>query len=82
MIPIFTAAKNQYMKQNLFKLYILSFFLLIDFIAFAQPGTDDENGGLEGEDPPAAPVNGKLLWLAVAGILFVYFAYRRTRKTA
>lgn len=82
MIPIFTAAKIQYMKQNLHKLYLLSFFLLIDFVAFAQPGTDDENGDLEGDDPAAAPINGKLIWLAIAGIVFVYYAFKKnTAKT-
>ncbi|RZJ66948.1 MAG: hypothetical protein EOO50_07795 [Flavobacterium sp.] len=70
------------MKQNLFKLYFLTFFLLIDFVAFAQPGSDDENDDLEGNDPPATPINGKLIWLAVLAIVFVYFTYRRHKKVA
>ena len=70
------------MRQNLYKLYFLTFFLLIDFVAFAQPGDDDENGDLEGDDPAPAPINGKLIWLAIAGILFAYYSYKRSRKTA
>ncbi|MBD3582705.1 hypothetical protein [Flavobacterium selenitireducens] len=72
------------MKLNLYKLYFLTFFLLIDFVAFADdtPGDDDGGGGLEGDDPAPAPINGKLLWLAVVGILFAFYAYKRTRKTA
>jgi hypothetical protein len=50
------------MKNNLFKLYILSFFLLTDFISFAQPGQDQPGGGLEGDDPP--PFQMKLVFLS------------------
>lgn len=73
------------MKLNFYKLYFLTFFLLIDFVAFADdvPGSDDgTDDGLEGPDPAPAPINGKLLWLAVVGILFAFYAYKRTRKTA
>jgi len=66
------------MKRNLFKIYILSFFLLIDFFAFAQPGDDDgTGGGLEGNDPLPAPINGKLIWLGVAAVLFAFYSYKR-----
>lgn len=67
-----------YMK-NIFKLYLLSFLLLSDFVAFAQPGDDDGGGGVEGNDPSPAPINSKLIYLAIIGILFVF--YKRNRKT-
>lgn len=72
------------MKQNLYKIYFLTFLLLIDFVAFADdgPGDDDGGGGLEGDDPAPAPINGKLIWLAVLGVVFAYYSYRKARKTA
>lgn len=70
------------MKNNLFKLYLLSFFLLTDFIMFAQPGQDQPGGGLEGDDPPPAPINGKLLFLAIAAVLFAFYTFKnRTKQT-
>ncbi|MBC7605716.1 MAG: hypothetical protein H7199_02000, partial [Burkholderiales bacterium] len=68
------------MKNNLFKIYILSFFLLTDFMLFAQPGDNDGTGGLEGNDPPPAPINGKLIWLGIAAILFAFYSYQRKTK--
>ena len=68
------------MKKNLLNIYIFTFVLFSDFIMFAQPGDDDTGGGLEDDDPPPAPINGKLIWLAVAGILFAIYMYRNNRK--
>lgn len=65
------------MKNNLFKLYILSFFLLLDITLFAQPGQDQGGGGLEGDDPPTAPIDGKLLWLGIVALLFAFYTYKR-----
>jgi len=68
------------MKNNIFKFYLLSFFLLNDFILFAQPGSDQPGGGLEGDDPPPAPINGKLVWLAISAILFALYTFKNKRK--
>ena len=65
------------MKNSLFKLYIVSFFLLLDIMLFAQPGQDEPGGGLEGEDPPTAPLDGKLVWLGIVAILFAFYSYKR-----
>jgi hypothetical protein len=70
------------MKNNLFKLYILSFLLIADFAMFAQPGDDDGGGGLEGDDPLPTPINAKIIWLAIAGFLFVVYTIRKNRKIA
>jgi hypothetical protein len=71
------------MKNNLFKIYFLSFFLLSDFILFAQPpGEDDDGGILEDDDAPASPINTKIIWLLVLAIVFAAYTYRKHRKTA
>jgi len=68
--------------KNLYKLYILAFVLLSDLMLFAEPGDDDGSGGLEGEDTPAAPINGKLIWLALVGIVFVFYYFNTKRQKA
>ena len=65
------------MKNIFFKSYIVGFFLLTDILLFAQPGQDQGGGGLEGEDPPTAPLDGKLIWLGIVAILFAFYSYRR-----
>lgn len=70
------------MKNKLFQLYLLTFFLLVDFVAFAQPGDDDGSGGLEGDDPPPAPINGKLIWLAIVGLVFAFYSIKKYRRLA
>lgn len=69
------------MKNKLFKLYILGFLILTNFIAFAQPGDDTVDGDLEGGDDPV-PVNGKLIYLGIAGLLFAVYTYRKNKKVA
>jgi hypothetical protein len=71
------------MKKNLLNIYIFTFVFLSDFVMFAQePGDEDDNGDLEGGDELPVPINGKLLWLAILGILFALYVYRRDRKEA
>ncbi|WP_298224243.1 hypothetical protein [Flavobacterium sp.] len=70
------------MKNRLFNLYLISFFLLVDFVAFAQPGDDDGSGGLEGNDPPPAPINGKLVWLGIVALLYAFYSIRKYRRMA
>jgi hypothetical protein len=67
--------------KNIFKLYLLSFFLLSDFVMFAEVGDDDGGGGIGGEDPAPAPINSKLILLAIMGILFVFYTFRKNKKT-
>lgn len=63
--------------KNIYKAYLLSFFLLCDFIAFAQPSSDDGTGGLEGDDTPAASINTKLIYLALIGVVFVFYSFKK-----
>ncbi len=64
------------------KFYLLAFIVLTDFVAFAQPGDDDGGGGLEGDDPEPAPINSKLILLAITGVLFAIYTFRKNRKQA
>jgi len=69
--------------KNLLKFYLLGFILLSDFMAFAQGDEDDGGGGgLEGGDPEPAPINSKLILLAIIGIFFVMFTLRKNKKQA
>jgi hypothetical protein len=68
------------MKNTLLKFYITSFCLFTDFIMFAAPGDDSDNGDLENVDAPAAPINGKLFVLALAGIIFAYYTLKKSRE--
>ncbi len=70
------------MKKILLTSFFTIFFLSLDFIAFAQPGPGNDNGDgtLEGDDDlPVAPINGKLIWLAIIGLAFAYYTYKNTR---
>ncbi len=68
--------------KSIYKIYILVFLFLSDFVLFAQPGEDDGSGGLEGDDAPVAPIDGKLLWLAIVSILFAfYYLNKKAHKT-
>ena len=70
--------------KNILKFYFVTLLLLAsDFAAFAQggPGDDDGGGGLEGGDPQPAPINSKLILLAITGVLFVIYTFRKNKRT-
>lgn len=48
---------------------------------FAQ-GTNDDNGDLEGNDPPAAAINGKLFILAFAAFIYAYYTFKQNKEIA
>ena len=64
------------MKSNLLKLYATLMMAFISFLSYANPVDPPAE-----EDPPSAPINTKLIWLAIAGIIFVYFYFRKKTKT-
>ncbi|WP_396159177.1 hypothetical protein [Flavobacterium sp.] len=68
--------------RKFYKFYLLSLILLSDFVTFAQPGDDDGGGGLEDGDPAPAPINSKLILLAIMGILFVLYTVNKSKKQA
>ena len=69
--------------NHLFKFFILSFVLLSDFIMYSQtPGDDTAAGDLEGNDAVAAPINSKLIILALAGVIFAVYTFKNNKKRA
>jgi hypothetical protein len=70
------------MKKNLLKISLAICFLLTDLVLFAQagPGDDDGTGGLEGGDP--VPIDDYIYVLALVGIVFAFYLYRKNRKIA
>ena len=69
------------MKNSLLKFYMLTFFLVSDFVMFADDNPTEETGGPEGDDP-RGPINTKLIWLAIVGIAFIYHTYSRRKQKA
>lgn len=68
------------MKKILLTSFFTIFFLTLDFAAFAQPGQQDGNGDLEGDDDlPGAPINGKVLWLVIVGLAFAYYTFKKNK---
>jgi hypothetical protein len=63
--------------KKLMKFYLLAFVLFSDFVVFAQPG---EGGVGEDDDPTYAPINGQLMVLAILGISFVIYTFRKNKK--
>lgn len=69
--------------KKLFNLAIVVYFLLYDFIIFAQigsgPADEDENGadGLEGGDPQTAPINVRLWLLILLVIVYSFVIFKR-----
>lgn len=58
------------MKSKLVTFCFTLFVSLFSFVTFAQedPPADD--------DPPTAPINSKLIWLALLGIAFMIFYFK------
>jgi len=55
---------------------------MTDFMMYAQPNDETGGGGLEGNDPPPAPINSQLILLVILGIVFVFNTYRLKNKEA
>lgn len=68
--------KTTQMKNNRSKYYIALAYLCSTFMAFAQPGTDDEAGGSGLEDADPLPID-QYIWVLVAlGLVFAFLRFR------
>jgi hypothetical protein len=64
------------MKNNIFKIYTVAFYLCSTIGAIAQPGTgSNEIEPLESEDP-IVPINNYIWVLAILGVTFVFLRFR------
>lgn len=68
---------KSFVMKNLLKIYAFAFFFLYDFVAFAQPNDEDNNGDLEGND---VPINSKLVVLLLLGLVFAFYSFKKNRK--
>jgi len=66
--------------KNIYKYYLVAFFFLSDFVAFAQPGDDDGSGGIEGNDPQPAPIDSMLIYLIMIGACFALYTFRKNKN--
>ncbi len=68
--------------KKLLNFCLVSFFMMSNIMVFAQPGNGDGGGGtgLEGGDPSPAPINSKLILLAISGILFALYKFKKYSK--
>jgi len=67
------------MKNNIKILYVIVFSLFSSLTAFAEPGTEDTNGNLEGTDVVAAPIDN-YVWILALLILGSIFAFYKVWK--
>jgi len=65
------------MKTNPLKYYAVAICLCANLVMLAQlPGAEDNNGGLEEPDTPAAPIDGYGWVLATIGLTYVFLRLR------
>ncbi len=64
------------MKTNLLKYYIVTLYFCCTFVAFAQPGTDNSGGNLEGTDTPVSPIDDYVWVLSALGLVYVFLRIR------
>ena len=67
--------------KNQFKKYYTTIFLLCSsFILFAEPGAGNDTNDLESIDAPAASINDYLWILAVVGVVFAFYFFKKKRE--
>lgn len=64
------------MKNNLLKFYLSVFITFISLISTAQPVDPPAD-----PDPLPAPIDGQIIWLIFAGILFAYLIIYKKKIT-
>ncbi len=68
------------MKNRVLKYYIVAFCFCSTLSLLAQNDEGDGNGGIEGPDAPAAPIDNYLWVMALIGIIYVFFKYKTFKR--
>ena len=69
------------MKNSILKWCMLALLMVSNVAVFAQAGgggNGNQGGGTVEE--PDAPINSKLIFLAIAGVIFAYHFFAKTQK--
>lgn len=65
------------MRINYNKIMLTMLLFAVSFASFAQL-PDPDGPGTGGEDPPA-PINSKIIYLALVAVAFAFFYMRRSK---
>lgn len=73
------------MKSSVLKWYMFAFLFLSEFVMFAQDGETDPGSGAEDEttsplEATDAPINSRLVILAIAAIVFSIYYFRKNKQ--
>jgi len=72
------------MKNNVLQYFLTVLCFCTTLGLIAQPGsTGDGNGGLEGTDPPVAPIDNYvwIITLILIGVIYAYVKYNSIEKS-
>lgn len=64
------------MKSHLLKIYATLASAFVSFVSYADPFDPPAE-----DDLPAAPINTKLIWLAMIGIAFAFYYFNQKSKS-
>jgi hypothetical protein len=72
------------MKAKMTKIAFSAYLLLTNFILFAKDNGGDifDDGNVENNDPPVAPINTQIIWFLIVGLAFAYYLYKTKRIKA
>jgi hypothetical protein len=70
------------MMKKTIKFSLLLLAIMFNGMTYAQPGNGTGGGGLEGNDPPPAPIDTLVIVAAIIGTLFVFNVFKQQNKKA
>lgn len=70
------------MKNTYKTLLTILLLLVTNGLLFAQPGSTDDTGTLEGTETPAAPINDWIPLVLVLGLLLGYYILQKRKQVS